>query len=148
MKFQALFGSVLLASAGVLSIPAQAAEDCGPLKEIATLDAARLPDSPVMTVDALLNGQTRSMIVQTGALISTLRESALDGLGLKSIANSNVVFVKGSKQTSESFAQADTFSLGAIRIARMQFEVPPDTAEKRPWAGMLASDLFSIYDMR
>ena len=141
MKLHAIVGS--LACASLFSTTAMAAEECGPLKEIATLEATRLPNSSVMTVGALINGKTRPMIVQTGALISTLRESALDGLGMKSIANSNVIFVKGRTQSSESFAQADTFSLGAIRIAHMQFEVPPDTAGERPWAGMLASDLLS-----
>lgn len=123
------------------------AEDCGPLKEIASLDTTPLGDSSVMTVEANFNGTSRPMIVQTGAMISSLRQGALDKLGLHSIANSSVITVKDKKQVSEAFTQVEDFSLGAIRVPRMQFQVPPDTMDEQPFVGVLGSDLFSVYDM-
>jgi len=146
MRAGLLFGSLAILPA-FFSSPAMAAEECGPLKEITTLEATRLPDSSVLTVNAMLNGKARPMIVQTGAMISTLRESALEDLGAKAIANSNIIVVSGRTQSSQKFTQLDSFSLGAFGVARMQFQVPPDTAEERPWAGVLASDVFSLYDM-
>lgn len=100
-----------------------------------------------MAVDAKFNGMARPMIVQTGTLISSLRAGALAGLGLHSIANSSIVTVKDHRQVSESFTQVDDFSLGAIRVPRMQFEVPPDTMDDQPFAGVLGGDLLSVYDM-
>ena len=139
-------GSVSLALALLACGPA-VAQECGPLKQIASLDATPLAGSPVLTVDAKLNGVSKPMIVQTGAMISSLREGALAGLGLHAIANSILVTVKDKKQSSEAFAQVDDFSLGAIKVPRMQFQVPPDTGEEQPWVGVLGSDLFSVYDM-
>lgn len=57
------------------------AEDCGPLKMITSLDATPLHDSSVLTVDARFNGTAKPMIVQTGTLISSLRQGAVDALG-------------------------------------------------------------------
>lgn len=145
MRAKLLGALAILSSAW--SAPVIAAGECGPLKEITTLEATRLSDSSVMTVDAMLNGKARPMIVETGALISSLRESALEGLGAKAIANSSIIVVSGRSQSSQKFTQLDSFSLGAFGVSRMQFQVPPGTTEMRPWAGVLASDVFSLYDM-
>lgn len=58
-----------------------------------------------------------------------------------------MVFVKDKKQSSEGFVEVADFSLGAIRVPRMQLAVPPDSDSNLPWAGVLGSDLFSVYDM-
>jgi hypothetical protein len=144
MRKKILLGSMVLAAL----IPGAAlAQDCGPLKEIASLDATPLGTSSVMTVEARLNGTPKPMIVQTGALISSMRQGALDGLGLHSIANSSIITVKGKNQTSEAFTEVADFSLGAIHLSHMQMEVSPDTMTEKPWVGVLASDVFSLYDM-
>ena len=139
-------GSITLAFV-LLAMGPAFAQDCGPLKQIAALDATPLGNSPVLMVDAKLNGVSRPMIVQTGAMISSLREGALSGLGLHPIANSILITVKDKKQSSEAFTQVDDFALGAIKVPRMQFQVPPDTGSEQPWVGVLGSDLFSVYDM-
>lgn len=141
------YGAVIGALALVYTGQAAWAQECGPLKQVASLDGTPVGNSSVMTVDAKFNGVSKPMIVQTGALISSLREGALDGLGLHPIANSIVVSVKDKKQSSESFTQVEDFSVGAIRVPRMQFQVPPDTMDAQPWVGVLGSDLFSVYDM-
>ena len=146
MRIQKSLGSLAFLIASC-SAPAMAAEECGPLKEIGTLEATRLSDSSVMTVNAMLNGKSRPMIVETGSLISSLRESALADLGAPAIANSNVIIVSGRSQSSQNFTQLDSFSLGGFGVARMQLQVPHDTAEERPWVGVLASDVLSLYDM-
>lgn len=143
MRLQTILASAMLSG---MTVCAQA-QQCGPLREIAALDTTRLPDSQILTVNAMINGKSTPMMVQTGGFISRLRESALPGLGMSGVSNSNVITLKGRKQSSESFAQSDSFTLGAIRVARMQFQVPPGTAEDKPWAGVLASDLFSQYDL-
>lgn len=142
MKFKTVMAAL------ALSFSAQAAwaQDCA-LKKVADLPATPLPDSAVMTVDATFNGTARPMIVRTGALISSVRQSALGELGLQSIANSNVIVIRGRNQSSESFTEVADFSLGAIRAPRIQFEVTPDDGAKEPWAGTLASDLLSAYDL-
>ena len=146
MRIQKPFGLLAILFTG-LSSSAMAAEECGPLKEITTLEATRLPESSVMTVNAMLNGKSRPMIVDTGDLISSLRESALLDLGAKAIANSNVIVVSGRTQNSQNFTELNSFSLGGFGVARMQLQVPHDTAQERPWVGVLASDVLSLYDM-
>jgi hypothetical protein len=136
--------SILFAA---LSSSAMAAEACGPLKEVGTLEATRLSESSVMTVNAMLNGKARPMIVETGSLISSLRESALADLGAQAIANSNVIVVSGRNQSSQKFTQLESFSLGGFGVARMQLLIPPESSEERPWVGVLASDVLSLYDM-
>src|SRR5262245_30476343 len=110
MHFQKTSGSLAILFTA-LSSSAMAAEECSPLKEITTLEATRLPESSVMTVNAMLNGKSRPMIVETGDLISSLRESALSDLGAQAIANSNVIVVSGRTQNSQNFTELDSFSL-------------------------------------
>lgn len=143
MKIQTILASAMLSG---MTICAQA-QECGPLREITVLDATPVPGSSVMTVSPMINGKSTPMIVETGGFISRLREGALPGLGMTAIANSNVATFKDSRQRSISFAQSDSFTLGAIRVARMQFQLVPDSLDEKPWAGVLASDLFSQYDL-
>jgi hypothetical protein len=140
------FATVSLALT-ILTCGAAYAQDCGPLKQLTSLEATPLNGSSVMTVQASFNGTPKPMIVQTGAMISSVREGALADLGLHAIANSIVITVKDRKQSSEAFTQVENFSLGAIRVPRMQFQVPPDTTGEQPWVGILGSDLFQVYDM-
>lgn len=140
-------GMIAAAVVLLLAQAAQADETCGPLKMITSLDARPLAGGPVMVVDANFNGKPAPMLVSTGSFISSLRQGALDNLGLHAIANSSVITVKDKKQVSEAFAQVDDFSLGAIKVPRMQFEVPPDTTGQQPFVGALGSDLFAVYDV-
>lgn len=139
-------GMIAAAAVAMLAQGARADEACGPLKMITSLDARPVAGSPVLMVDANFNGKSAPMLVSTGTFISSLRQGALDGLGLHAIANSSVITVKDKKQVSEAFTQVDDFSLGAIKVPRMQFQVPPDTGGDEPFAGALGSDLFTVYD--
>ncbi len=123
------------------------AEDCGPLKLVTSVDTAPLPDSSILTVEANLNGTSTPMVVSTGNLISTLHQSAVDSMSLHTVTNSSVIFVKGRNKSSEGFVEIPDFHLGAIHVQRMQFEVPPDSGGTAKFAGVLGSDLFSVYDM-
>jgi hypothetical protein len=124
------------------------ADDCGPLKLIASLETTPISsDNSGFTVQAKLNDTLTPMLVSTGSLISTLDQSAVNTLGLHAVANSSVILVQDRKQSSESFVEVADFRLGAIHVPRMQFEVPPDSNAARKWSGILGSDLLSVYDL-
>ena len=123
------------------------AEDCAPLKLITSVDTHPLGNSPVMTADVGFNGTMKPMIVDTGAGISMIRESALEPLGLHGIRNSNVKMLSAGGAASQSFAEVASLTVGTIQVPRAQLQVAPGSNEERPFVGMLGGDLMSQYDV-
>ena len=123
------------------------AEDCAPLKQIASLETQPLGNSSVMTADAGFNGTPKPMIVDTGAGISMIREGALEPLGLHGIRNSNIVMLGGAGAASQSFTEVTDFTVGTIRVPRAQFQVAPNSSGEAPFVGWLGGDLLSLYDV-
>ncbi len=138
--------AIAVAAIAAAASPAWA-QECGPLKEIASLDTTSPAGSSVMTVQAGFNGQSRPMLVSTGNGISMMREGALEGLGLHGIQNSSVTMLSSGGGASRSFVEVADFSLGAIRSQRMQFQVAPGSGGDGGIAGTIGGDVMALYDV-
>lgn len=130
----------------LLATPALA-DDCTPLKMIASLDATPLGKTSMMTIDAGFNGTPKPMLVDTGAGISMIFESALEPLGLHGIRNSRIKMLSGAGGASQDFAEVASLTVGAIQVPRAQLQVAPNSDAERPFVGLLGGDLMSLYDV-
>ena len=100
-----------------------------------------------MTVQAGFNGVMKPMLVNTGAGISMMRESALAPLGLHGIQNSSITMLGSGGGASRSFVQVEDFGVGAIRAPRVQFQVAPGSGGEADTVGSLGGDILSVYDV-
>jgi len=122
------------------------AEDCGPLKQIASLDMAVGPAGNYL-VPVSINGMSQKMLLATAGGITSLRQDAVDAMGLHAIDASHVKLLSGNGTASQSYAQID-FELGAIHMPRLQVIVTPTVGGNAPpFAGGLAGDFLSLYDV-
>ena len=123
------------------------AEDCGPLKQISSLDMMALPGGRY-TVPVTINGTQQQMLLATAGGITTLRQDAAATMGLQADrrqphqaarpANGNV---------SQNYVQVD-FALGRLQDPRLQLIVmPPDGGNARRLSGNLAGDFLSLNDV-
>jgi hypothetical protein len=128
--------------------PAVAAEDCGPLKQITSIDLVPAPQGPRMLVPVTINGMSRNMLLNTAGGISSLQRAAVDAMGLHAIDDSRVKMLDSGGNASTYFVQVDDFAMGAIRGPNMQFVVSTGGANANPpFVGSLAGDLMSQYDV-
>jgi predicted aspartyl protease len=123
------------------------AQDCGPLKQISSIDMTPLPGTAVMTVPASFNGTTAPLLVDTAAGISNMRDASLAQLGLHGIDNSRIEMLDSAGNASKRFVQVDDFAVGAIRSKNLQFMVSPSGSTDLPYVGALAADLMELYDV-
>jgi len=138
-----LFGSLVLLAA--LSSPALA-DDCGPLKQIASLDMTVGPGGRYL-VPVTINGTPQTMLLNTAGGITSLRQDGADAMGLHPIDASHIKLLSGNGTASQSYVQTD-FKLGGIRMPDLQLMVMPKVGDNTPpFVGSLAGDVLQLYDV-
>jgi hypothetical protein len=142
MRAGPLFGSLALAI--LFQNGAALADDCGPLKQIASVDMT-VSSGGNFLVPVSLNGAPQQMLLATASGITSLRQDAVDALGLHAIDASHIKLLSSNGATSQSYAQVD-FGLGAIHAPKLQAIVMPASGPA-PFAGSLAGDFLSLYDV-
>ncbi|HET7085057.1 MAG TPA: retropepsin-like aspartic protease [Rhizomicrobium sp.] len=144
MRVGSTLGSLALAI--LFQNTAALAEDCGPLKQIASLDMVPGPGASFL-VPASINGTPQQMLLNTAGGITSLRQDAVERLGLHSIDASHIKLLSSNGNTSQSYVQVD-FAMGAIHAPNLQAIVMPGQANgPAPFAGNLAGDFLSLYDV-
>ncbi len=146
MGFSRRFGAALAVCAG-LAAPA-AAQDCGPLKQAASLDLTPFAGGRFL-VPVTINGTPQPMLLNTGGGITNLGAQAVERLGLRAINDSRVKALDSNGNASERYVQVQEFSLGAILARNIEFMVAPNpnAGGSGAFAGSLAGDLMSRYDV-
>ena len=143
MRFQPILGSVAMLTC--LSSPA-AADDCGPLKQITSIDMTAGPGGRYL-VPVTVNGAPQTMLLNTAGGITTLRRDSADAMGLHAIDASRIKLLSSNGTASEKFAQMD-FQLGAIHFPDLQLIVMPKVGDGTPpFVGSLAGDILEHYDV-
>jgi len=122
------------------------AEDCGPLKQLASLDMTPAPGGGPMLVPVSINGTPQQMVLATAGGITSLRQDAMDTLGLHAIDASHIKLLSSNGTASQSYVQVD-FRLGALHDPELQLIVMPAMANPPPpFVGSLAGDYLSLND--
>ncbi|HEY4076930.1 MAG TPA: aspartyl protease family protein [Rhizomicrobium sp.] len=146
MRIGSLVGSLTLAI--LLQAGAARAEDCGPLKQVASVDMTMTPDGRVL-VPVSINGTPQQMMLSTASGITSLTNAAVNTLSLHAIDGSNVKQLDSTGNASQSYVQVDSFAIGAIEAKNIQFMVTPNpgAGNSGSFVGLLAGDLLSRYDV-
>jgi hypothetical protein len=122
------------------------AEDCGPLKQISSLDMTALPGGRY-TVPVTINGTQQQMLLSTAGGITTLRQDAAATMGLQPIDASHIKLLSSNGNVSQNYVQVD-FALGRLQDPKLQLIVmPPDGSNATPFIGYLAGDFLSLNDV-
>src|SRR5689334_12901581 len=104
MRIGSILGSLTLAV--LIQNNMALAEDCGPLKQISSLDLTVAPNGTFL-VPVSINGASQRMMLNTGAGITTLRQEAVDALGLHAIDASHIKLLASNGAVSQSYTQID-----------------------------------------
>jgi hypothetical protein len=132
--------------AATLSSSSALADDNCRLSRIAKLEMTTLSDGTV-GVPMTINGKTVMMQIGTASVYSTLRQSDIEGLGLKSeYAGGGILKVYGG-ETSSHFAAAYGASFAGITARRIAFPILPDKEYPRDANGSLGPDILRSYDL-
>jgi predicted aspartyl protease len=138
----ALIGAAL--APAFMSLPAWA-DDCGPLKQVMSLDMNVLP-SGLSTVPVTINGAPRQMLFDTGGGISMLTQSAAESLGLHPASTrAKLLDVRGN--ASQTYVTLDSFVMGGAQVKGMIMMIAPQARIGNTGAdGILAGDVMLSYD--
>jgi hypothetical protein len=138
-----------LASLALLSVCFQSparADDCLPLRQFASIDAIPGAGGRLL-LPVSINGTPQQMLLATAGGITSLRQEAVDAMGLHPIDASHIRLLSSNGTASQSYVQID-FLLGNIRDPDLQVIVlPPAGNGRAPFAGALAGDFLSLYDV-
>ncbi len=122
------------------------ADDCGPLKQIASLDMTAGPGAR-MLVPVSINGQPQQMVLATAGGITSLRQDAVSAMGLHPIDASHIKLLSSNGTATQDYVQID-FRMGNVRDPDLQVMVlPVQGGGPPPFAGALAGDFLSLYDV-
>jgi hypothetical protein len=146
MRIRKIFLSALLVFA---CSGAALAEDCGPLKQIASLDMTPLGSGGLMLAPVSINGAEQKMLVSTAGGISSLTDKAVGTLGLHAIDGSRIKALDTMGNASQRYVAVEDFKLGAVQAKGIQFMVTPNqnAGAGGQFVGILAADMMSRYDV-
>lgn len=145
MRVRVIFLSALLSFSGGAAL----ADDCGPLKQVASLDLTPLGNGGQMLAPVTINGSEQKMLVNTAGGISSLTDTAVETLGLHAIDGSRIRTLDTAGNASRRYVGVADFALGTLKAPGIQFMVTPNpnAGAGGQFAGMLAADLMSHYDV-
>lgn len=142
-----VYALALLLFPGAVLLDAQArSQPCGPLKEIASLKMTDLADGARVSVPLSINGKPASLLVDTGAGMSSLTEPAATMLGIKQRNSATMKLVGADGAAIHRYYLADDFQLGQLTAKRIPFIQNVDMDEARI-GGTMGPDLMVHYDV-
>jgi Aspartyl protease len=123
------------------------AEDCGPLKQVASVDVTMSPNGLPM-VPVTLNGTPRKFLFGTGGGRSNITQAAADSLNLHPLS-SRVRLLNTNGSASSRFVSADSFVYGGLEGKDLELLISPNVnlgSPNLPVDGELAGDIMERYD--
>lgn len=138
----ALIGAAL--APPFVSLPAWA-DDCGPLKQVMSLDLNPLPNG-LSTVPVTIDGSPRQMLFDTGGDISTLTQAAAESLGLHPAVTGQKLLDLGGN-ASEAYVTLDSFVIGGVQAKSLPMMIAPQARIVNASVdGIFAGDIMIKYD--
>src|SRR5450755_1794147 len=110
MGTRALFAVLALVLAG----PAWA-EDCGPLKQLASVDLIPGPGGARMMVPVTINNVPKKLLLNTAGGFTTLTAATVDELKLHLLDGSRLKLLDSAGNASRKYAYVDDFQIGTLR---------------------------------
>jgi hypothetical protein len=137
--------ALVISSGGMLNAQARS-QPCGPLKQVASLKMTVLPDGSRMSVPLTINGTPVSLLVDTGAGMSSLSKPAATALGIKLHDSAAMRLVNEDGAATHRYYVADNFQLGQLAAKNIPFMQNADIDEARV-SGAIGPDLMVRYDV-
>lgn len=122
--------------------------DCSPLKLIASVDLQPTQDKRREFIPVKIAGQSRYMVLDTGAAMTTISNLAVNDLGLK-LRHGNFEMINVSGGVSSQFTET-SFELGNLKADDVAFVLMPDSemlGDNKNYIGLLGSDILKHYDV-
>jgi hypothetical protein len=121
------------------------ADDCGPLKQVMSLDLNVLPNG-LYTVPVTINGSPRQLLFGTAGGKSALTRNAAESLGLRPATGGfKLLAVNGN--ASQAYVMLDSFVMGGVQAKDMRMMISPLARIGNTGAdGTLADDIMINYD--
>jgi len=143
MKFQTVFVSALLVCAGIATAPAMAAEECGPLKQLADIQMLTAGGDRNL-VPVTINGAPKLMILTTGWDVSAISDATAKELRIP-LRDTLATFFNIAGKEFHQYAVVDSLQLGPALTEHRQMLVFPSSDSSMD--GNLANDVMLRYDM-
>ena len=137
---RAVIGVALMAPLSSLSAKA---DQCGPLKQVASLDLNVLP-SGLATVPVAINGALRQMLFDTAGGRSTLTQASADQLGIHSLST-RAKLLDAQGNASQTYVTLDSFVIGGMQAKNLNMMIAP-AAGGGNFDGILGGDIMMAYD--
>src|SRR5215469_2995423 len=136
------FASILIASTA-------SADDCGPLKIVASVDLRMAADDHAAFVPVTLQGQTKYMLLDTGGTVSEITASTVASLGLESHKTPTLRFYDFKGNYVDHAAIVPDFAIGDLKGNNVDFVVGPDDlfGDNKEIAGILGPGILRFYDV-
>jgi predicted aspartyl protease len=139
----ALIALSLMAASGRLEAKPQ---QCGPLREVASLEMTALGDGSRVSVPLTINGKPVNLVVDTGAGMSSLTGPAATELGLRLRSSEAARLVDKDGAAVRRYYLADRFQLGPLVAKGIPFLQQADIGDAQV-GGAIGPDLMARYDV-
>jgi hypothetical protein len=142
MNHQTIFGSALLACAGLFSTAAMAADECGPLKLATSVKLIDVQNRELIPVT--INGVSKILLLDTGGYMSQLSRKTVEEMKIPAYDGA-IQLADVSGNVSRKYVIIDTLTLGTLTAQKQPMMVSPGD-----WLdadGILSSDLLLRYDV-
>ena len=140
-----------VASTLTVAVPAYAADACGSLKQLSSINM-RLDQTGRPVVSVTIDGQSKLMMLDTGAAISTLTRETIEELDLTPTLREDLVVhdVRGNR--IDRSVTPRSFAMGELRATDWRFWIQQGrerlgTTSGGRVAGLLGTDLLRQFDV-
>jgi predicted aspartyl protease len=144
MRFGSVFGSLIVAI--LVQNNAAWGEDCGPLKQIMSVDLVAGPNRVLVPVS--INGVPKLFLLDTGGDVSQINGDVAKELGL-TLRDSNMKMLDMYGHASEKMVRLDKFTIGRLNGTDIHMAVQPDPnfGKGTRYVGLFSPDLMGRYDV-
>ena len=144
MRTGSLFGSLALAV--LLQTGAAWAEDCGPLKQINSVDLVAGPNRALVPVS--INGIPKLFLLDTGGDVTQISGEVAEELKLTQ-QDSNLKLLDMYGHASNKMVRIDKFTLGRLHgeDVHMAIQPHPDFGKGTRYVGLFGPDMMGRYDV-
>jgi predicted aspartyl protease len=144
MRISSVFGSLIVAI--LFQNNAALAEDCGPLRQINSVDLVAGPNRVLVPVS--INGVPKLFLLDTGGDVSQINGEVARELGL-TLQDSNLKMLDMYGHASNKMVRLEKFTVGRLNgeDIHMAVQPDPDFGKGTRFVGLFSPDLMGRYDV-